>query len=201
MDRLTLAAALMLGIAAPALAGPPRLTVDLLSNGRGFLVVRTFHHGTPEAIPFTGMAEGLVDGRRVSLPLTFAAGDSANIFTARKTWGDAGVWVLAFGADLGNHGKAGAVVTIARNGAPAVRYPRDATGGTRPATRAEVESMLRALDAGREPPALSTTGWLFAILRPALPIGLLLGVATLLATTLGHSVKMAARRQRETALA
>src|SRR5437868_1676283 len=68
-----LAAALSAFLAAPALAGPPWISIELPVNPydestRGaFLLVHEFHHGTPVSYIVTGTAEGIVNGERRSI--------------------------------------------------------------------------------------------------------------------------------------
>ena len=64
-----------LAAAAPALAGPPWLSIEMPANphDRGirsaFLMVRTYHHTTPIALQVRAVLEGIVDGERVSRPV------------------------------------------------------------------------------------------------------------------------------------
>lgn len=160
MKRFILAVALSAAVATPAMAGPPWISIETRPYGAAFLLARTFHHGTPMPFPLNGTAEGLVNGRRTSVALRFEQEGDANSFAVPKTWGDAGVWVLNIGLDAGDHGSAGAVVGIGRGGQSAfVRFPRTPTGFSRKATSGEVDAMLRALEAGQQPPALSSFGF------------------------------------------
>jgi len=60
-------------LAAPALAGPPWISIELPANPydqatRGaFLLVHAFHHGQPVGYLLTGTAEGIVNGERRSI--------------------------------------------------------------------------------------------------------------------------------------
>lgn len=174
MKRLAFLLALAASVATPALAkGPPWLTIELRPMGGSFLLVRTFHHGTPMALPLSGTAEGLVNGRRTSLALRFDTTAEANAFGLVKTWGEEGVWVLNLAIAESEHGGAGGVVGIDRGGATFVRFPRSVTGVSRPATRGEVEAMLRALDAGQTLPVLGRGGWGPVVLRASLPLALM----------------------------
>jgi hypothetical protein len=149
MKRSILAIALSLAVATPAIAGPPWISIETRPFGGAFLLARTFHHGTPMALPLNGTAEGLVNGRRISVRLRFEQEGDANSFAVPKTWGAEGVWVLNIGVDSSDHGTAGAVVGIDRRGQSAfVRFPRSATGFSRKATGGEVDAMLRELEAG-----------------------------------------------------
>ena len=159
MYRLALALCLSLAAATPAVAGPPWLTIEFRPNNfAGVLLVRTYHHNEALAMPLTGSAEGLVNGQRRSVALTFnRAADAPNAYTVPNTWGAEGVWVLNISA-TGDHLGAGAVVGLDRNGEPAfTRFPRTTVGASRPATSREADAMLRALDANAPPAALGRT--------------------------------------------
>ena len=205
MRNLSLALAATISLAAPAIAGGPWISVELPANpylGRGaFAVVRTYHHRTPAPYPVTGTAEGLVNGQRRSVPLTFALDEAPNGYIVANTWGEQGVWVLNMSV-TGDHLGAGAVVGIDRNGEPAfTRFPRTAIGASRAATPREVEAMLRALEANAPPPALGRTGWSAIVFRTAMPlivlVALVLGVARVGAGIIGR----ARRRRAETVTA
>jgi hypothetical protein len=160
MKRTILAVVLSAAIATPAVAGPPWISIETRPYGAAFLLARTFHHGTPMPLPLNGTAYGLVNGRRTSVALRFEQEGDANSFAVPKTWGTEGVWVLNIGVDSSDHGTAGAVVGIDRHGQSAfVRFPRTPTGFSRKATSGEVDAMLRALEAGQQPPALSSFGF------------------------------------------
>ena len=195
MQRLALAFCISLAAASPALAGPPWLTLEFRpSNFPGVVLVRTFHHGTAEAMPLTGTAEGLVHGQRRSVPLTFVLADAPNVYSVANTWGAEGVWVLNISA-TGDHLGAGAVVGLDRTGEPAfTRFPRTTVGASRPATAREAEAMLRALDAGAQPVALGRTGWGAMVLRLALPVLLLVAVVLGIAKA-GAGIIARARRR------
>jgi hypothetical protein len=96
MYRLALALCLNLAAATPAVAGPPWLTIEFRPNDfAGVMLVRTSHHGEALAMPLTGTAEGLVNGQRRSVALTFnRSADAPNAYTVPNTWGAEGVWVL-----------------------------------------------------------------------------------------------------------
>ena len=80
MQRLALALVISLAAATPAVAGPPWLTLEFRPNNfAGFVMIRTFHHGTPQAMPLTGTAEGLVNGQRRSMRLRFDRADEPNV--------------------------------------------------------------------------------------------------------------------------
>lgn len=183
MKGTILALALCAAVATPAFAkGPPWVSIETRPYGTAFLLARTFHHGTPMPLPLSGTAEGLVNGHRTSVRLQFEREGDANSFAVPKVWGAEGVWVLNIGIDSSDHGTAGAVVGVDRRGQSAfVRFPRTPTGFSRKATSGEVDAMLRALDEGRQPPALSSFGFNPFLLRAGATIAamLLLAVGTI----------------------
>jgi hypothetical protein len=153
MKIIALALALSATTASGAWPGPPSISIEMRPTGMfaTFLLARTFHHGTPLPLPLAGTAEGLVNGRRLSVPLQFVQVGETNGYEVPQTWGHDGVWVLNIGVNAREHGTAGAVVGVDRNGAAAfIRFLRGANGSWRVATRGEVDAMLRALDQGRQ---------------------------------------------------
>ncbi len=122
--RLLAAAVLVLsasaGSAAPAYAGPPWISIELPANPldpttRGaFLLVHTFHHDDAVAEALTGRAEGLVNGRRQTIALTFESTSRSGVRALRKSWPDGGTWVLVL--TTGQHGEATALVGIGSDG-------------------------------------------------------------------------------------
>src|SRR4051794_22812498 len=75
LKRLALSAALTIGIAGVAFAGPPWIAIEYPVNPHtpgtrdAFVTVRTYHHGDPMAYDVSGTAEGLVNGKRQSMKL------------------------------------------------------------------------------------------------------------------------------------
>ncbi len=173
MRSIALALTLSAAAAATAVAGPPFLTVEFRPVGGDVLLVRGVHGGQPLTTAPQGTAEGLLDGRRMSVPLRFEFRRDIQAFALARTWPEGGTWVLTMSV-AGDHAGAGVVVGFDRQGEPAfVRFPRRVTGETRPAAAAEVDAMLRALDAGTPVPALGRTGWAGMFLRMSLPLLLL----------------------------
>jgi len=200
MRRLAVALTLSLAAATPAVAGPPWLTLEFRpANFGGVVLVRTFHHGESQPMPLTGSAEGLVNGQRRTVALTFDRADQPNAYNIPNTWGTGGVWVLNI-AVAGDHIGAGAVVGIDRNGEPAfTRFPRTAVGASRAATPREVEALLRALDGNAPPPAFGRTGWSEVIVRTALPL-LVLSLVILGGVKLGAGIVARVRGRRQPSL-
>jgi len=163
MTRHGIILALTLLTATPAVAGAPWITIELpanpFSDARGaFLVVRTYHHGTPVQLVMQGTAEGLVNGARRSVPLGFTALSQFGAFAVSRSWPSEGVWVLDI-QSFDGHFAISAVVGIGASGEVSlVRVPLARTGSPRTVSRGEIDSMLRALAAGQQPPALQNAG-------------------------------------------
>jgi hypothetical protein len=152
--RLLCSALLLASLPAVARAGPPWISIELPANPwepttRGaFLVVHAYHHGTPMAAPISGTAEGIVNGQRKSLPLSFEKTSRSGVFALRNQWGNAGRWVLVITVSQGDSDGdlAQAVVEIADGQVTRVTVPTSAQHEgrfPRRATRAEIESALR----------------------------------------------------------
>lgn len=151
---LTLAAAL--GAATPAHAGPPWISVELPANPldpttRGaYLLVHTFHHQSAMAEALSGRAEGIVDGRRQTITLSFESTSRTGVRALRKSWPDGGTWVLVL--TTGQHGDATALVGIGSDGAVRSIVVPSRTDGRHivptKVTQADVEAMLTRLASG-----------------------------------------------------
>ena len=81
---------------APAAYGPPWMSAEMPANpldpatrGAAF-VVRTYRHSQPEATPLTGTAEGVVDGERRSVALTFRTTGQPGVFAVDQSWPETG---------------------------------------------------------------------------------------------------------------
>lgn len=150
--KLSLAALLVTGLPVAAAAGPPWVSIELPANPwdqttRGaFLLVHAFHHGLPIQVPVTGVAEGIVNGQRKSVTLTFDKASRPGVYALRNQWGTGGRWVLVITVSQHEDDVAQAVVEISETGAvTAVRVPvrADRDGFPRRVTQAEVEAALR----------------------------------------------------------
>ena len=114
--------ALLAITATPLIAGPPWISIELPGNPfdqnarDAFLIVHAFHHGEPVEYPVAGTAEGLVNGQRKTIPLTFQKTQRPGAFAVKKQWTDGSVWVLAFTVTQAKDDVAGALVTIAADG-------------------------------------------------------------------------------------
>jgi len=129
------AALLSLLGAAPALAGPPWISIEYPVNPydasmRGaFLLVHAFHHGTPMQFPIEGTAEGIVNGVRRTVKLEFTATSRGGVYALKQQWSAEGTWTLVIRAMQGGNDAATAVVELAADGQIAsVRVPTSRQG-------------------------------------------------------------------------
>lgn len=153
---LALTAGALAGSATPAHAGPPWISVELPANPldrttRGaFLLVHTFHHEMVMRNALTGRAEGLVNGKRQTITLTFDNTSRDGVRALRKSWPDGGVWVLVL--STGEHGDATALVGIGGDGkVRSVDVPTTMREGhTIPAqvSAADIDAMLTRMASG-----------------------------------------------------
>lgn len=185
MYRSLLLAALVT-TASPLVAGSPWISIELPANRmsedtRGaFLTVRTYYHQTPAQLAMRGTAEGLVDGRRASIPLSYRTPRQTGVTALEQNWEQRGVWLLDIRAFNGNS-EISAVVGVGQSGEAAfVRVPLARTGAPRTVSRGEVEAMLASLERGQTPPALAAAGWgphgTGILLNRALLVGLLVAL-------------------------
>jgi len=151
--RLALALLASLSLPATLVAkGPPWISIELPANPwdpetrNAFLVVHAFHHGTPLPLPLTGTAEGMVDGKRRSVPLSFEKTSRQGAFAVRNTWGNTGRWVLVITVTQGDRDDiAQAVVRIDNGQVLGVQVPtsREHEGRfPRRVTKQEIEAAL-----------------------------------------------------------
>lgn len=147
-----------------AYAGPPWISLELPANPQNaatrgaFFVVHTYHHGTPTEFPLTGSAEGLVQGKRQTIPLEIRPTGAPGVFAVRASPLPAGAWVMVFHlGDPGSPNGAGMLVTLdGQRQVNGVTVPsRSVEGGRwvvpRGVTAAEVEAALRRQMAAGKP--------------------------------------------------
>lgn len=140
--------------AAPALAGPPWISIELPVNPydqsmRGaFLLVHAFHHGKPMGFLVTGTAEGIVNGERRSEKLEFSETSRSGVFALKRMWPAEGMWTLVIKVNQGPNDAATAVVDLGPDGDVAsIRVPTMRRGEwTVPAevSLADIDAALRA---------------------------------------------------------
>ncbi len=115
----SLAAFALLPIAAvPALAGgPPSFSFEAPGAASdAVLVVHAYSCHAPTGAAVTARAEGLVDGRRRSIPLKLTRTGQPGIYEVRRQWPARGSWVLTFSVNRG--GMATALVKLGPAGEP-----------------------------------------------------------------------------------
>lgn len=143
----------------PAHAGPPWISVELPANPldrttRGaFLLVHTFHHETQVRDALSGRAEGLVNGKRQTITLTFTDTSRDGVRALRKAWPDGGTWVLVL--STGGHGDATVLVGIGADGkVRSIDVPTVTREGhtiPAPVSAADVDALLAKLAAADAP--------------------------------------------------
>ncbi len=155
MRRFMLAPlALTLLAAAPAVAGPPWISIEFPANPynsitrNAFCLVRVYHHGDPAYYPVTGAAEGMVNGARRTQPLSIQDTGIPGVYAVNYTPSKDGIWmlVLRVGKD-GEHGTATAVVKLNRDGqiasASVPTHRRDGWDIPDEVSAGEVDRLLR----------------------------------------------------------
>ena len=114
---LALAAAALLALPAVAVAGPPWVSIELPANPldrttRGaYLLVHSFHHERVITMNIMGRAEGIVNGKRTSLPLTFRETSRGAVFALDQSWPKGQAWVLVITTGAVD-GKGGATALV-----------------------------------------------------------------------------------------
>ncbi len=95
---------------------------------------------TPADATLTGTAEGIVSGKRQSIPLAFTPTGKPGVYAVKKQWPAEGAWVLAIsGAYLG--GTSSVMVELS-NGQANVHKAQSARGGL---SAAQIEAALQKL--------------------------------------------------------
>jgi hypothetical protein len=156
-----LAAAALVGIATPAHAGPPWVSVELPANPMdpttkgAYLLVHTFHHQIVLQQALEGRAEGLVNGKRQTVTLAFNSTSREFVQALRRNWPTEGAWVLVITA--GGHDGSGvtALVGIGVDGqVRSVNVPTEVRNGytvPRQVTDADVDALLSRMAAADSP--------------------------------------------------
>ena len=154
--KLGLITALTLVVSTLAIAGPPWIAIEYPANPhdpgtRGaLLTVRTYHHGDLMSYDVTGTAEGIVDGRRQSMPLDVRRLTQAGMYAVRWQKPAQGTWMLVISATQNGSHAATALVSIdSRGGVASVSVPSDAIENgrwrvPRKVAADEVDAMLKA---------------------------------------------------------
>ena len=144
-----------LAAAAPALAGPPWLSIEMPANPfdratRGaFFSVRTYHHGTPIALQVRAVMEGIVDGERVSRPVTLERTGTLGLWAVKTAPPAEGTWVLVVMGGEGEYAVT-ALVDVMDGRIRGVDVPfvmRDGWAIPRAVNPAEIDARLERLAA------------------------------------------------------
>lgn len=154
LRSLALVTALTLTAFSTASAGPPWIAIEYPANPfdrtsrDAFLTVRTYHHGQIIAKTLTGTAEGIVNGKRESMPLDIRPGSQAGMYVVRWQRPAVGRWVLVINSGTQGIVDATAVVEISATGGVAnVSVPTRSMGngwiGPRPVAASEIDGLLQ----------------------------------------------------------
>ena len=112
---------LIVACVAATTAGGFQLRVDVPQDDSDVVVlVRTYRCHQPEKAKVSGTAEGLVDGQRVSVPLTLKTVDKG-VYSVEWQWSARGAWVLAFSGSYAGH-HTSTVVTLDDQGKVAAHF-------------------------------------------------------------------------------
>jgi hypothetical protein len=119
--------ALMLVAGAAFAGGPPSFSFEApdAKSPTAVLVVHAYSCHAPTDAAVTARAEGMVDGKRKSVPLKLASTGSMGVYTVSRQWPAEGSWVLVFSIDRG--GQTTALVKLGADGTPTF----EAKDGTR----------------------------------------------------------------------
>lgn len=146
--KLSLSAAFCIACATAATAEEFRLGIGNPIAGNSpqtkgaLFVVRVEGCAEPAKARMTAAAEGLVSGKRQSIPLTLSRLPTPGVYAVARRWSDGGAWVVNLTGEC-RQLTAGAVVPIGPTG-----FLRDVSKFfPRPATQAEVDASLQALAA------------------------------------------------------
>jgi hypothetical protein len=123
--------------------GSPVASQDFRSKSAAF-VFRTDGCADPAKPQIAGTAEGLVNGVRQSVALKLVETSRPGVYAVNQNWPPEGEWVVALKGTCAD-ASAGAIVPIGPNG-----FVRESSKVfPRPATKAEIETSLKALAQGK----------------------------------------------------
>ena len=134
-----------------AMFGGPWISIETpvnpyeASTSGALFLVHTWVHQNPSDLPVSGRAEGLVDGKRRSVPFPLNKSAHTGTYAVQRQWGDKGIWTVLVTAmpESKNGWSIQAVVNVGADGEiEKVSVPR-AGQSTRLLTDAEVERGLR----------------------------------------------------------
>ncbi len=122
LRKLGLITALTLVASAIAIAGPPWIAIEYPANPHdpgthgALLTVRTYHHSELMSYQLSGTAEGIVNGRRQTMPLDIRRLTQAGMYAVRFQKPAQGNWVLVITSSQDGAFAASALVTIDSGG-------------------------------------------------------------------------------------
>ncbi len=152
ISRVAAAAGFGLAVASTLLAGGfwlevgnPKAASDPKAR-EAVLVVRPIGCGEPTKARISGTAEGLVNGRRQSVPLRMVPLSQPALYAVHRTWPQEGVWMLALTGSYDGHFTS----ALAPMGPEGLDRKAVKLVGRKP-TAAEIDDGLRALAAGSPP--------------------------------------------------
>jgi hypothetical protein len=99
--RLVIAAALMAAVAPAALAGGANAKVSGPAKD-GRYTVQTYACSNPANLHVTAWAEGLVNGKRQTVPIKIEMTRAKGVYDFKRTWPEGGQWAIRM--RLGNQG-------------------------------------------------------------------------------------------------
>jgi hypothetical protein len=108
-------------IASPSLAGgPPSFAFEAPSGPEGssgpLLMVHAFSCHQPTDAAVRASAEGIVNGKRTTIPLRLKSTGATGVYSVTRQWPAQGSWVLVFNIDRG--GQTTALVKLDAQGKP-----------------------------------------------------------------------------------
>lgn len=120
MKLSKLAALSVLILSLPLFAGAPSMTIEIpaksfdeASKDAALLIHAHFHdQAKPDTV--TAVAEGIVNGRRQSIPLKVAGTSKPDVYAVKAQWPMSGTWVVA--VTIEEHAAIGALVKLGPNG-------------------------------------------------------------------------------------
>jgi hypothetical protein len=101
VHRLSIAATLVAMLAPAALAGGANAKVEGPSKD-GRYTVRTYACSDPANLHVTAWAEGLVDGKRQTVPIKIEMTRQKGVYQFKRTWTENGTWAIRM--KLGSQG-------------------------------------------------------------------------------------------------
>jgi MYXO-CTERM domain-containing protein len=152
--RYLLPVAAVLTIANPVSAGPPWISSEFPANPfhadtkGALMLVHAFHHGVARQFPMTGVAEGLVNGRRQTIPLQVERTYREGVYAVRGDLPKNGNWALVITmTDTDTNASANLLATLGADGqVMGVNVPHRMENGwivPRKATREEIDAAVR----------------------------------------------------------